>query len=344
MSAVSWAWNFSLFSPDSWLAPLRGGSSSRHRAGSNWARPFLIRRWLRTLPNYYLFLAINALLVVYAVAPGRLTDLLPFTVFVQNLAWHHPPFFGEAWSLAVEEVFYLLLPLVLTLLGRLIPSKGATLLTATFLLVLAPISLRFLVVTSADPAWDEGVRKIVAFRLDALMLGVLTGWLCHEHRLRERFAGAPLLVAAAALLLPAVCFFLFAGNEIDRSNFARVWLFPVVSVGFALFIVSGLKWNNAPQWFKAPAGNIARWSYAIYLAHMPVFHSINWCFGRASEGDVVGAVARWLGFLVLSFAVAALIERFFERPILAWRDHICPADSVRPMSLRKFAAPPATSI
>jgi peptidoglycan/LPS O-acetylase OafA/YrhL len=176
-------------------------------AGSPWAKSYLMRRWLRTLPNYYLFLTVNVLLVACAIVPGHVTDLLSFLVFAQNLAWPHPPVFGEAWSLAVEEVFYLAFPLSLLVLGSVISAKRTALLAATAMLVLAPLSLRFMSVTLSDPTWDEGVRKVVLFRLDALMFGVLAGWLSYEYQLPKQIEGAALLAIGTAILLPAIWFF-----------------------------------------------------------------------------------------------------------------------------------------
>lgn len=289
-----------------------------------WVRSFLIRRWLRTLPNYYLFLIVNVLLVAAAIVPGRVADLLSFLVFAQNLAWPHPPIFGEAWSLAVEEVFYLVLPLSLLVLGRIIPARRTALLAVTALLVLIPLSMRFLSVAFFDLAWDEGVRKVVLFRLDALMFGVLLGWLSYEKQLPASVRGVWLLVSGAAILSAAVWVFFSTSQDIDSSDFARVWLFPLVSAGFGLLVLSGLNWNKAPKWIVDSVESFARRSYAIYLAHMPVFHLIAWVFGQAPRGDVPGALARWVGFMLASIAIAALVERFFERPILLWRDRVIP--------------------
>lgn len=110
----------------------------------------------------------------------------------------------------------------------------------------------------------------------------------------------------------------------DTSMFARVWLFPMVSIGCILLVLSGLSWARAPAMMSRPAEIWARWSYALYLAHMPVFHVIVWAQGNAQPGNVQGAIARWLAFMAGSLLVAALVERFFERPILQWRDRIVP--------------------
>ena len=76
---------------------------------------FWVWRWFRTLPNYYL-----VLIVLVAVTWSLSAPLVPlpdhlarYFTFMQNLAWPHPEFFGEAWSLAVEEWFYLCIPIPL---------------------------------------------------------------------------------------------------------------------------------------------------------------------------------------------------------------------------------------
>lgn len=300
-------------------------SSFKHASFAQpWVFGFLTRRWLRTLPNYYLFLLINALLIVSAIVPGRISDLLPFAIFVQNLAWPHPPVFGEAWSLAVEEIFYLILPLSLLLLGRRISSKKAVFLSVTLFLLILPMAARMLAVEIATPTWDAGIRKVVVFRLDALMAGVLASWLVHEYKLLDSVRKMPLLVMAILLIGGAVAVFFQAEKAIDANAFARVWLFPMVSVGFVFLMLSGLSLAQAPAFIGRPAEVLARWSYALYLAHMPVFHLVVWAQGFAQPGNVQGAVVRWLAFIAGSLCVAAMVERFFERPILQWRDRIVP--------------------
>ncbi len=75
---------------------------------------FWKRRWLRTLPNYFIVLVINILIVLYC--RGTLVpELGQYFIFIQNFAFAHPDFFTEAWSLSVEEYSYLLMPLVLYL-------------------------------------------------------------------------------------------------------------------------------------------------------------------------------------------------------------------------------------
>jgi len=105
-------------------------------------REFWLRRWFRTVPNYYLFLLVNAWLVYAGVATGSFH--WTFLVFSQNLYLPEPQphFFGESWSLATDEWFYFLMPLVLgvALLFRRIGVEAAFMLTAAVLIVVPAVA------------------------------------------------------------------------------------------------------------------------------------------------------------------------------------------------------------
>lgn len=77
------------------------------------AKDFWLRRWFRTIPNYYLFVLVNLLLTIYGISDGVFE--YRYLAFSQNLAWVEktPTFFGEAWSLALDEWFYLLMPVII---------------------------------------------------------------------------------------------------------------------------------------------------------------------------------------------------------------------------------------
>jgi peptidoglycan/LPS O-acetylase OafA/YrhL len=73
---------------------------------------FWRRRWYRTLPNYYAYL-----LIAFAVDRpwkfGRTRLVTLYPVFLQNFAWNIGPFYIASWSLAIEDWFYLLFPLLI---------------------------------------------------------------------------------------------------------------------------------------------------------------------------------------------------------------------------------------
>ncbi len=288
--------------------------------GAGWVGRFWVRRWLRTLPNYYLFLLIN--IAIYVWIEGRWPQSLSYVFFVQNLAWPHPLFFPEAWSLALEEIFYLLAPLAMLVFLPLVRERWQTVLVLSAALALAFV-LRTLYVIDANPPWHEGVRKISLIRLDAIGYGVLAVYLSKAYALglgaRRRLAiagGVGLLVAWALYLATA---------SIDTSVVARTLLFSIVSASFAATLPLAAVWLE-PAWPPraiAAVRRLALWSYALYLTQLPIMRVIYKL--DLAPTNSLGCYAMGVVFAALAIASAALVYRGFERPILVLRDRWMPA-------------------
>jgi peptidoglycan/LPS O-acetylase OafA/YrhL len=147
----------------------------------NWLRGFYIRRWFRTLPNYFMFLMVNLALLAWGIRSGTLDAFWLYPFFLQNFAWPQPVFFAESWSLAVEEIFYLLFPVLFIALGRLLGcGSDRSILFAALIVIFASLLARFAVAASVS-IWDEDLRKVAVWRFDTLMYGVLLAWLYDRH-------------------------------------------------------------------------------------------------------------------------------------------------------------------
>jgi len=69
---------------------------------------FWKRRWFRTLPNYYLILGVNVILVSNGIIKGDIEQFnWKFLFFLQNFNSYFTDFFWESWSLTIEEWFYI---------------------------------------------------------------------------------------------------------------------------------------------------------------------------------------------------------------------------------------------
>ena len=280
---------------------------------------FWVRRWFRTLPNYYLFLGVNLAIAARGTIPSGVT---PYFFFLQNFAWVSPGFFPESWSLSVEEWFYLLFPLLVAASARAGASRRAAMILGLAVLFLGSSGARGWAVAAGNPSWDAGVRKIVIYRLDALMVGVVGAFVKEYHRpswRRYREAG----VAIGAILATGVCW-LYYNLDRNGSDFARTAFFPLTSLAAFCFLPALDAWQNAAGAVAGVVRRISLWSYSLYLCHLPVRNLLIAAFG---DPELVNpapspafAVGMTMAFVILSFATSALVFRFFERPTMALRE------------------------
>ena len=258
---------------------------------------FLVRRWMRTLPLYILWIAVLTALMR---PPSRGEYAFSFLKFTQNLFWPMPAdgWLVVSWSISIEEWFYLLfsgLLLGLTALWR----RGAMIVTCLLFLIV-PLALRFAYSDIQDI--DGGIRKVVAFRLDAIIYGVVAIWCCRRY---------PAMVAQLRGILFAAGIGFLAAIEIFAITVPAWAAYSIVPFCLALCLpaIAAL-----PRWTGAA---IIVWistrSYGLYLIHLTLIQVVD---GRK------GAMPPMLGLLIAliaSLVLADLLYRFFERPILKLR-------------------------
>ncbi|MEM7186635.1 MAG: acyltransferase, partial [Bacteroidota bacterium] len=141
---------------------------------------FLVRRWFRTLPNYYLVLLLNIGLVIYL---GRdLPDTLPlYFGFLQNFNFGMNIFFTESWSLPIEEFAYVIGPLLfyLVLLPKFRVSRRKLFLWVTVFIILCFLGSKvwYNSFTGANTLehWNIHLKAVVLYRIDAIYYGTNSG-------------------------------------------------------------------------------------------------------------------------------------------------------------------------
>lgn len=141
---------------------------------------FWIKRWTRTLPNYYLFLLLSIIVgLVFGDVPN---EVWRHFLFIQNLCTHSIAFFTHSWSLSVEEWFYILLPLIIFLLIKLnISFRKAVLIYIFFTIGMSTFGrfYTYLSIDNFDYNNFSEMRYAVFYRLDAIMYGVLGAYVYH---------------------------------------------------------------------------------------------------------------------------------------------------------------------
>jgi peptidoglycan/LPS O-acetylase OafA/YrhL len=277
---------------------------------------FWLRRWLRTLPNYYLFLLINIMLARWT--QGGWPNAAPYAVFMQNLAWPQPLFFIESWSLGVEEIFYLIAPLlVLAFAGR--AARRLDPLLLVVVAIVAATVVRVVYVLKVDPNWDLSLRMVSLARMDAIAYGVLAMLLCRRSPGLSPRAARLLAFCGVAGTALAVALYLTLPKDTDL--FARTGWFSLISLSFASFLPAASNWRRSglPQAIENAVRAIARWSYALYLCQLGVMRAMGATFAGNTQ-TFAGCLLQALVFASLSIACAALVYRYFEAPILRLRD------------------------
>lgn len=304
---------------------------SLERAGTFWsrARDFWLRRWLRTMPLYYLFVGVNAALVAGGLSPGRFS--WTYLVFAQNLVSTPPSeFFPEAWSLALDEWFYLVMPLLIglfALVGRRLGwGLGATFLAATLVLITLPMAARATFVPADYLDWDRNVRLVTIMHLDATGWGVLAaaasrwrpGWW-------TRAAGAK---AASGVACSVLGVWLLTGHYTGGLDAALVDHVPrlvnVVALGllsFGAFLF--LPWVAAlrpARVGRTPVAFLSTYSYTIYLTHVPlllVAVRLLGDTGASTRVEVLLASGLWFAAVL---AVSVALYHAFEKPVSDLRE------------------------
>lgn len=300
---------------------------------------FYGRRLLRTLPNYY------AVLALYFLRPAFRNDLLlpplwKFLTFAQNINLEPGTAFSHAWSLCIEEQFYLLLPACALAIGAIRTSRRP--LRWAWAAIAAIVGIGML---ARGVLWQELVDgsarplnhyyKYIYYssfcRFDELVAGVALALLKNYHGgLWRRLTAYGNLALAAGLALSALMFALFLD---DHYGFAMTVLgYPMLALGFSLLIVAALSERSLLRTTRIPgAASLALWSYAIYLMHKQV------CILLAEPLSAHGFGPESLPAIGVSLVVSVLsgwvLYKLVETPFMALRDRYLPSNRRAPMVL-----------
>jgi peptidoglycan/LPS O-acetylase OafA/YrhL len=276
-----------------------------------WIVDFWAQRWLRTLPNYYLFLVIEIALE-YA-WNGNCPDFGSYFFLMQNFAWEQSRLFGQSWSLTIEELFYFSLPLIILISTRVrIASKMQRFLFACLCLFVASFTLRAHAALDASP-FSTSIRQIAVFRLDSIMTGVFGYYAYRKWQFaRNQIIGFLGLV----ICLLSVLVIMGELGDYERSGFWRIFWFPITSLGLSCILTGFIQRVSVPIWLQIPAQSIAKWAYSMYLVNSPLVISMLVWGPSAHAGNPMRNAALFIFYLATTTAISAYIYRHFELVLL----------------------------
>ncbi|MFN2621845.1 MAG: acyltransferase family protein [Chthoniobacterales bacterium] len=288
---------------------------------------FFARRGLRILPAYLVILSIYAFLPSWREYP-EMFPLWKFLVSVQNIGLRGGTAFSHAWSLAVEDQFYLLLPLVLLFISRW--RRAAFIVPCA--IVLGGFMLRALLAYQnldetgvAFRGYQTWIYYATWTRLDPLVFGVV---LAAIEKFRPQW-WQRLMNLAPFLWLPALALIVYAlylGETEDITVTMCIWQFLLIAVGMAAFLVCAVSPRLPFRRFKIPgAAFIASIAYSAYLIQKLVIHFVEQFL--SSRGIVLTSVPALVGIQVCVFAGATILFFVIERPFLRLRHRLAPRSS-----------------
>lgn len=292
---------------------------------------FYMKRLFRIVPAY---LAI--LILYYSLGSLRegsgLPPLWKFLTFTQNygLDSQTQKSFSHAWSLCVEEQFYLLMPISIILFFHARLQKLAP------YLMLALIGIGILLRIHnwnefVQPFLESGSRRLMVQgllekvyypshnRMDGLIVGVLIasifnfkpGW----QTFLSKYGNISLLLGLILFLLAyQVC-------ESILSFKAMVYGLPLISLAYGFIVIGAISPTSILYKLKSRfTFVIATLSYAIYLSHKQVYHLVKILLADIDNGFIQQNVF-WI-CLILAVIGGLILHLFIEKPFMKLRNQI----------------------
>jgi peptidoglycan/LPS O-acetylase OafA/YrhL len=281
---------------------------------------FFFRRGLKIYPAFLAFLFVATAwrhLTGAQIGPKRfLVELL----FLQN---YFPSIWFHTWSLAVEEHFYLLLPVALLPLLRKRGEDPVPTLCLIFLGV-AGICLSFRLFDSTVTYDFYRHTAPTHKRIDSLFAGVMLSALYHYRREKlERFATKyGILLVPLGIALMAIPF-VFA---LDSTRWIHGIGYTLLYLGGVMVLAVAVTRQDLKHWFWQGWAKIGMDSYSIYLWHAAALMLVAEPLRR-----IIPQAGNWYFYAMIyigsSLALGMTMSKLVEWPILRIRDRYFPSRS-----------------
>ena len=261
---------------------------------------FYKRRWIRTLPLFFL------LLILVTILTDNLTDInfLKYLLLIQKVVpdFIENDYYPVAWSLSIEEFFYLLFPLILFFLN------DKNFIKYSLLIFLFINLIKYFSVGNFDPNY---YRTGTFLRFDAILFGFII-----SHFKFEILRYKKMIIIFTILLsfLFLINYNFFTINRVDPNNRFVFILFMQIISGLTLFSFILIEPLIKNIYIKKFTLLISRQTYSIYLFHILIMYLLANSNFSAHSITIV--------YVILLFTISTLIYYFFEKPLLKLRPKI----------------------
>jgi peptidoglycan/LPS O-acetylase OafA/YrhL len=286
---------------------------------------FWIKRWFRTLPNYYLFIILNVV-VYYFISNKNYLYLVPkYAFFLQKLKpTDELVMFGVSWSLAIEEWFYLFLPGIFLLLYKITTNKKLSFGVPLALMFIVPLVMKVCYITThARYGMHDEFFKFTTFaRLDPIGYGVLFAYVWHtdlrSYLLKNKNKLA--LTGLIVFFIAIVYSFLFLAKPVQNS-IAYSFISSISSIALFLQIPYLIEFKPFKNKIVCRViETLSKISYSMYLCHILVLELVEYFSkGMVLFDSNIGRLIKILLIYTISILFSLLLYKKFEKPFLNLR-------------------------
>lgn len=266
---------------------------------------FFIRRGLKIYPLFLLLLILTLYATVLYSTGASFKPFLFELFFLQNYAGG---LYVHTWSLAVEEHFYVLLLICFSLF---ISKNKNNVLPMCIFFMAIPLLLRIYNCLNGN----HQNHFYTHTRIDSLFAGVLFcyGWRYYRQKMLS-------FRQKAGLILPLFsCLILFSFGFINPESYlVQGPGFTVIAFACAGLLLYGLGSPQTGNGTYKIMGWIGFYSYAIYLAHIPVKILLEH-FGIVETTDRSNYLY-FITYALSSILAGVVFSELVEQPVLRWRD------------------------
>ncbi len=279
---------------------------------------FYLRRGWKIYPAFWCLILVSVILLPATGWPFSGARLAAELLFVQN---YFPGLWNHTWSLAVEEHFYLMLPLlfwVVTSSAKRSRSSLQPILYVAAALTVVVFAVRIInwrrmpIYTHADHLMATHLR------FDSLMFGVVLAYAFYLHP--EKFAAifsrwrVPFLPIGAACFIPAFVW------PLGTNAFVHTAGFTLFQLGAGMLVVAALLLPAPTGYLPRLLARLGAYSYSIYLWHLAVIIHLMPALRLPLPFPIRFAVT-----FVVAMLVGVVLAKIIEMPALRLRDRWVPS-------------------
>ncbi|WP_461588659.1 acyltransferase family protein [Winogradskyella sp.] len=287
-------------------------------------RRFIVRRWIRIFPNYYLILLINVV-IWFSIYNELPKSLYKYIIYIQNFFSPSPAFYRISWSLSVEQFSYLIVPIAVYFIIAIFKDKDRTKLffytslVAVVLFSIPKIHFYFTRELKDIVDWNENIRKVLIYRLDTVYIGFMFRYIYDKYK--SWFYSNRIICFGCGLLIILILHGfrgVFGITVAESPFFMTVLYLPLNSIAVCLLLPHLLEVNLKSKRLSKVFVKTSVLSYSIYLLHYSIILHLLKVLIPSEDFTGLTLWAYTFFYWGLTFLLSYLLYTFYELPFMRY--------------------------